>query len=171
MMTTSRPQRLISAGMSVLLTGALGCRQSPAPPVKAPAALAAAGQPATPQLANYETGGATVLLPQGEPHAGRQAFLDLKCVVCHHVPAEQGFPAPVSLSRGPDLDQALRLRARSDLAAAIVLPSHAMSLKTSDAIRARGESALSPMPDFSRVMTVRQLADLLAYLQSLDTVR
>lgn len=153
--------------VSVLLTAELGCTQSPAQPVPEPTATV---KPATVARAEYETGGATVVLPQGEPRAGRQAFLDLKCVVCHRVPA-QGFPAPVSLSRGPDLDQALRRRTRADLAAAIVLPSHAMSLKTSDEIKTHLEGGLSPMGDFSRIMTVRQLADLLAYLQSLEAVR
>lgn len=47
-----------------------------------------------------------------------------------------------------------------------------MSLKTSDAVKTRLENVLlSPMGDFSRAMTVRQLADLLAYLASLDTAK
>jgi hypothetical protein len=46
-----------------------------------------------------------------------------------------------------------------------------MSLKTSDEIKKQLEGVLSPMGDFSRTMTVRQLADLLAYLQSLEAVR
>jgi mono/diheme cytochrome c family protein len=145
--------------MSVLLTVELGCTQ--------PAERPARNQPAPVQTAQYETGGAAAVLPQGDPRSGRQAFLDLKCVVCHRVTREPEFPAPVSDSRGPDLDQGLRRRPSSELAAAIVLPSHAMSLKTSDEIKNRVEGGLSPMPDFSRIMTVRQLADLLAYLQSL----
>lgn len=46
-----------------------------------------------------------------------------------------------------------------------------MSLKTSDEVQQQLEGGLSPMPDFSRVMTLRQLADLLAYLQSLEAVK
>ena len=56
---------------------------------------------------------------------------------------------------------------RAVLLASLVL---SMSLKTSDEIKKRLEGGLSPMPDFSRIMTVRQLADILAYLQSLQTV-
>jgi mono/diheme cytochrome c family protein len=46
-----------------------------------------------------------------------------------------------------------------------------MSLKTSNEVKEHLEGGLSPMPDFSRVMTLRQLADLLAYLQSLQAVK
>ena len=76
---------------------------------------------------------------------------------------------PVSVTQGPTLDSALRRRPTSELAAAIVLPSHAMSLKTSDELKTRLDGDLSPMPDFSRIMTIRQLADLIAYLGSIET--
>jgi hypothetical protein len=46
-----------------------------------------------------------------------------------------------------------------------------MSLRTSDEVKEQPDGGLSPMPDFSRVMTLRQLADLLAYLQSLEAVK
>lgn len=114
---------------------------------------------------------AAVVLPKGEPRAGRQAFLDLKCTVCHRVTQDPDFPAPVSRSQGPELDHTLRLRPASEVAAAIIVPSHSMSLKTSDEVKKHLEGVLSPMGDFSRTITVRQLADLLAYLQSLETVR
>ena len=140
----------------------IGCSQSAEPP-------AVEAQTVTVPAADYETGGATVVLPKGEPRSGRQAFLDLQCVVCHRAAGEPAFPPPVSVSQGPDLGATLRLRPTSELAAAIVLPSHAISLKTSDATKARLEGGLSPMGDFSRIMTIRQLADLLAFLRSLDT--
>jgi len=149
--------------LSVLLMAGLGCAPSPEQP--------ALDQPATVAPAPDETAGAAVVLPKGEPGAGRQAFLDLECTVCHRVTQDPEFPAPVSRSQGPDLDHTLRLRPVSELAAAIILPSHSMSLKTSDELKKRLEGVLSPMGDFSRIMTVRQLADLLAYLQSLEAVR
>ena len=105
----------------------LSCTQSPE--------QSAPDQPATAAPAQYGAVGATVVLPKGEPRAGRQAFLDLKCVGCHRVTQDPGFPAPVSNSQGPDLDHTLRLRPMSELAAAIILPSHSMSLKTSDEIK------------------------------------
>jgi mono/diheme cytochrome c family protein len=156
------------AALVLLMVVGSGCARSSQPPAPETAAL---GLPAAVTQAQYETGGATGFLPEGEPQAGRQAFLDLKCVVCHRVTGESAFPAPVSVSQGPTLDGALQRRPFSELAAAIVLPSHAMSLKTSEQIKQRPDGALSPMPDFSRIMTVRQLADLLAYLRSLGTAR
>lgn len=109
----------------------------------------------------------TVVLPRGDVQEGRQAFQDLKCHVCHRVSGERGFAAPVAELRGPDLNALLQLQETSDIAAAIIAPSHSMSIRTSEAVKAQlSRQGASPMGDFSRVMTVRQLADLLAYLRS-----
>jgi hypothetical protein len=122
--------------------------------------------------AEFDIGGVTVVLPMGDSQAGRQAFLDLKCTVCHRVAGETAFPMPVSDTQGPDLDHTLGLRPRSELASSIILPSHSMSLKTSDDVKTRLEGTLlSPMGDFSRTITVRQLADLIEYLGSLETAK
>jgi mono/diheme cytochrome c family protein len=117
----------------------------------------------------YDTKEVSVVLPAGNKEAGRQAFLDLKCVVCHRVAGETTFPAPISDMKGPDLDRTIGLRPASEVASAIIVPSHSMSLKTSPEVKNRLEGMqLSPMGDFSRAMTVRQLADLLAYLTALE---
>jgi hypothetical protein len=55
----------------------------------------------------------------------------------------------------------------SYLTTAIVSPSHRISTEISPEVRASIEGALSPMGDYSRVMTVQQLADLHAYLVSI----
>ena len=34
----------------------------------------------------------SVVLPAGDPQAGRRAFVDLKCTVCHRVEGEARFP-------------------------------------------------------------------------------
>jgi mono/diheme cytochrome c family protein len=111
---------------------------------------------------------ATVVLPQGDARAGRQAFQDLKCYGCHRVAGETRLPAPFAEVRGPDLDATLVQRDASELAEAIITPSHSASIRTSPAVRERlSREMRSPMGDFSRAMTVRQLADLLTYLRSL----
>jgi hypothetical protein len=111
-----------------------------------------------------------VVLPTGNIEAGRQAFLDLKCVVCHRVAGEATFPAPVSETQGPELDRTLGRRPASEVANAITVPSHSMSVRTSDDVKKRLEGMLlSPMGDFTRSMTIRQLADLVSYLTSLET--
>lgn len=111
-------------------------------------------------------------LPKGEVEQGRRAFSDLKCYLCHRVAGETNFPPPASDAQGPDLDRSLSLRPASDIAAAIILPSHSMSIKTSAALKTRlKDLQLSPMGDFSATLTVRQLADLLRYLGSLQGPR
>jgi len=47
-----------------------------------------------------------------------------------------------------------------------VSPSHALSPSIDETVRAQLAGVLSPMGDFSHTMTVRQLADLHAYLRS-----
>jgi hypothetical protein len=99
---------------------------------------------------------------------GRQAFLDLKCTACHAVPSERDFPAPVSANPGPPITPRVGSRDVSYLVTAIVAPSHTISPDSSDAVvRAAFQGRLLPMGDFSRVMTVRQLVDLEAYLRSI----
>ena len=127
-------------------------------------AVAAAGQTRYP----YDVV-STVVLPKGDVVGGRQAFQDLKCQVCHRVSGERGFAAPISEIRGPDLNALLQMQETSDIAAAIIAPSHSLSIRTSEAAKAElSRQGLSPMGDFSRTMTVRQLADLLAYLRTVS---
>lgn len=128
-------------------------------------AVVASVATAQPIIDPYEI--VTVALPAGNATAGRQAFDDLKCHVCHQVTGETRYPAPTSEARGPDLGPALRVQAASDVAAAIVAPSHSMSVRTSEAVKSQLRSEdVSPMGDFSSRLTVRQLADLLAYLRA-----
>ena len=109
----------------------------------------------------------TIVLPKGDTRAGRQAFQDLKCHLCHGVAGEPEF-TPIAELQGPMLNATLQLQSASDIAAAIIAPSHSLSVRTSEAVKAQmWRQGLSPMSDFSRVLTVRQLADLLAYLRSL----
>jgi mono/diheme cytochrome c family protein len=110
----------------------------------------------------------TVVLPKGDVRAGRQAFQNLKCHVCHRVAGDATLPAPIAELKGPDLTGLLQLQARSDLANAIISPTHSLSIRTSEAVKAQmWKQGASPMGDFSQAMTVRQLADLLAYLRTI----
>lgn len=108
-----------------------------------------------------------VTLPPGDPQAGRQAFLDLRCTACHAVPSEPDFPTPVSANPGPSIDANVGSREASYLLASIMTPSHVISADVSDSVRAHLEGVLSPMGDFSQVMTVRQLVDVHAYIRSM----
>jgi mono/diheme cytochrome c family protein len=105
-------------------------------------------------------------LPAGDPAAGRQAFVDLQCTACHRVTGDATLPQPFSDNLGPDLDARRPHRSASELAEAIVAPSHSISTKVSPEVKARLSGALSPMGDFSRAMTVRQLSDVVAFLRA-----
>jgi hypothetical protein len=96
-----------------------------------------------------------VMLPPSDVEAGQQAFLGLRCTACRAVPSEPDFPAPVCAHPGPPIDARLASRDVSYLMASIMTPSHAISTKIGDEVRARLSGVLSPMGDFSRVMTVR----------------
>jgi mono/diheme cytochrome c family protein len=105
----------------------------------------------------------TLKLPKGDPDAGRRAFVALSCSACHRVAVEQGMPEPVSATPGPTLGRYLGRQAPSRLAMSIFAPSHEISAN----LRRPREDDLSPMPDYSEAMTVRQFMDLVAYVSSL----
>ncbi|MBI4519817.1 MAG: cytochrome c [Gemmatimonadetes bacterium] len=157
---------LATIALSALLALATGCAP---PPAGDESPAAAAGQPpAVPTAPQYES--ALLTLPAGDAAAGRQAFQDLHCSACHAVAGEATFEAPVADSQGPVLDSRLSVRTASEVAEAIVVPSHSISLRVSAELKTRlAGTTLSPMGDFSRAMTVRQLIDLVAYLRSIKT--
>jgi cytochrome c2 len=149
---------------SCVMTAAPSCTSAPDTP--------RIQQAASPRPAQYDTNTITLVLPVGDAHAGRQAFIDLKCMVCHRVAGDTTLPAPVGAAQGPDLDRTLRGRPVAEVASAIIVPSHSTSVRVSDDVKKQLEAmSLSPMGDFTRTITVRQLADLLAYLTSRDQVK
>jgi hypothetical protein len=135
--------------------------------VVATTTLACGSQPAS---SGAGTSGATTPItvdwPAGDVSAGRQAFIDLKCTACHAVASEPDLPKPVSANPGPPIGPGTARADPSYLTAAIMTPSHAISRNISPEVRANIEGVLSPMGDFSRVMTVRQMVDVYAYLRS-----
>ena len=102
-------------------------------------------------------------VPEGDAAAGREAFVELMCTSCHAVQGETDFPKPVAQVPVPVLGPEHGKLAPGKLASAMVSPSH----KVSDEVLMKTFSELSPMGDFSDAMTVRQLVDLVAYVQSL----
>lgn len=104
-------------------------------------------------------------LPDGDVEKGRVAFAELRCHACHEVRGER-FPAPVA-----DPPVGVRLggvvydpRTDGQLTQAIVDPSHRLSRGQPLAFVSAGTR--SRMGDFGDAMTVRQLIDLVAFLQS-----
>lgn len=94
--------------------------------------------------------------PDGNPHRGMQAFQDLKCTQCHMV---QTVPELAQLTEGPAIGPALdsktAKRERVDILVQIVAPGTDPSIQESH------------MGHFDEVMTVAQLTDLVAFVESL----
>jgi hypothetical protein len=99
-------------------------------------------------------------LPSGDPVAGRQAFVDLKCYACHAIQGAQ-FPLKPgeAATLGPDLSGVGQHHPREYLAESIVNPNAVIV----DAPGYAGGDGRSLMPEFPQ-MTLAQLANLVAYL-------
>lgn len=108
-------------------------------------------------------------LPQGDPARGQAAFLELRCNGCHRVeglalpPPAIDPPVPVVL--GGEVPHA---KTDGDLVTSIINPSHKLAAGYAKELIAKGDR--SRMPDYSELMTVRQMVDLVAFLQSRYTV-
>ena len=126
--------------------------------------LTAACAPSTVETGEYKA--TMVMLPDGKPDAGREAFVTLGCAACHAVAWDADLPAPVHPNPGPELGLDPTKLGPGGLATSIVAPSHKVAAKYR-----RGEGDLSPMADYTGLMTVRQLSDIVSYLerQGLET--
>jgi len=114
--------------------------------------------------------GAGFRLPDGDPAAGKLAFESLKCHQCHRVhgvdfPAPSAHP-PVPVVLGGDVPH---VKTDGELLTSIVNPSHRISgaYKPEEVRLPDGSSR---MPDMTDAMTVHQLVDIVAFLQTRYTV-
>jgi len=100
-------------------------------------------------------------LPDGDVKKGKQAFLALKCNQCHKVEGVE-LPAPGSfnLTLGGETQ---RVRTYGELVTSIINPSHVISDQYQKEL---ADAKESPMPRFNHEMTVEQMIDLVAFLQS-----
>lgn len=103
-------------------------------------------------------------LPEGDAANGQAAFVALRCHQCHTLPGVT-LPAPTAkpdevVALGGDV---VRLRTYGELLTAIVHPAYELSDKLPPATRARLRT--SPMRSVNDEMTVRQLVDLVVFLQ------
>lgn len=104
---------------------------------------------------------------RGDAAKGEQAFVDLGCHVCHSVyrtdlpvlPA----PFPVHLELGGSTSDS---KSEAELMTSLINPTHVISDRYRDQLRVTGEVPLdSPMPFFED-MTLGQLFDIVAFLDS-----
>lgn len=110
-------------------------------------------------------------LPKGDPAQGREIFVQLECYKCHEIKGET-FPAMAKgeSGTGPELSQMAGMHPIEFYAESIVNPNAVIDPED----KARGylgEDGKSKMPDYSDVLTVKQLADLAIYLASLKEAK
>lgn len=140
-----------------------------AAPASAPAVPSA---PAPPFRATMEelhrTGGVprgwSFRLPPGDAARGRQVYADLECYRCHAIHGESFPGAPTDVkTAGPDLTGMGSHHPAEYLAESVVNPNAVIV----EGAGFTGANGLSIMPSFGDSLTVPQLLDLVAYLQSL----
>ena len=98
-----------------------------------------------------------IVLPAGDPAAGRVAFLELGCNDCHRVVDDPDFQSQIS-STAPALDPvALRAQGYGAVASSIIAPGHRSATGVE---LLEGEA----MPLVNERLTVAQWIDLVHYL-------
>ena len=104
-------------------------------------------------------------LPDGDAERGEQSFVGLGCHSCHRV---EGVDIPEPLTAGPVRvmlgGDVIRVKTYGELVSSVINPSHRIAPHAGpDAVTEEGESVMRVYND---VMTVQQLIDLVAFLQS-----
>lgn len=103
-------------------------------------------------------------LPDGDPVAGREAFVTMGCVQCHTVVGdslpEPEIPRSLHVQLGGETH---RVKTYAQLVTSIIHPSHA--IKDKNVADYEGPSGKSLMPDLTPYLTVKQLVDITQYLQ------
>jgi mono/diheme cytochrome c family protein len=105
-------------------------------------------------------------LPQGDPVAGRKIFVEVECYKCHEVKGEE-FPALAEGEKGvgPELSQMAGMHPLEFFAESIINPNAVID-PDAKKLEYVGEDGKSKMPDYNSVLTVKQVADLAAYIAS-----
>lgn len=103
-------------------------------------------------------------LPDGDPVAGREAFLYMQCNQCHTIagetlPTVPGVDEPYVELGGP----VTRVKTYGELVTAIINPSH--ELADGYAEEVVSEDGESNMYVYNGYMTVQELIDVVMYLQ------
>jgi len=106
-------------------------------------------------------------LPGGDAEQGKAVFLEMECYFCHRVSGVEELPYPTVNPPVPVVLGGRVFEVRTDgyLVTSIINPSHRLTREFRGAILTT-ESGASRMPDHNDTMTVRQLTDLVSFLQS-----
>ena len=106
-------------------------------------------------------------LPHGNPAEGRKLFVEAECYKCHEVKGEQ-FPGVAEGEKGvgPELSQMAGMHPPEFFAESMINPNAVIDPKAKE-LGYVGEDGKTKMPDYSDAFTVKQVADLAAYMASL----
>lgn len=104
-------------------------------------------------------------LPKGDAERGKEEFIAFRCYDCHQV---KGVDMPVAEQPDQVLVQlggeVPKIKTYGELVTAIVNPSHKLAKGYTESLVAR--DGQSKMTVYNDVMTVSQLVNLVAFLQS-----
>ena len=108
-------------------------------------------------------------LPDGDAVAGREAFLYMQCHQCHSIDGEE---LPVIPGQRPPYvelgGKVSRVKTYGELVTAIINPSHRLAHGYAQEVVAEGGE--SKMYNYNAHMTVKELTDIVMYLQPMYDV-
>lgn len=104
-------------------------------------------------------------LPDGDAKQGEVTFVELKCYACHTVsgvtfPAEEEREQTIKLG-----GEVSRIKTYGELVTSIINPSHKLAKGYPPEV-VESDEGQSKMKNYNDAMTVSQLIDLVAFLQS-----
>ncbi|UCD70235.1 MAG: cytochrome C [Betaproteobacteria bacterium] len=105
-------------------------------------------------------------LPEGDAEAGKQNYISFRCNACHKI---EGIDQIAAEGEEPELSIALggevtRIETYGELVTSIINPSHRLAKGYPvEAVSVDGQSRMTVYND---VMTVTELTDLIAFVQS-----
>lgn len=103
-------------------------------------------------------------LPGGDVEAGQVVFAQLQCVACHTVEGAEFATGPAGAIDVRLGGKVLRVRSYGELVTAVINPSHDLVKGyPAEEVSREGQSL---MANYNETMTVQQLIDLVAFLQS-----
>ena len=103
-------------------------------------------------------------LPTGNVVAGRKAFVDLRCYVCHEVKGVDARFEGTPAARVELGGKVTRVKSYAELVTSIINPTHRVASDRPGADSGTTTSVMS-VAGLNDVMTVTQLVDLVAFLQ------
>lgn len=110
--------------------------------------------------------GQQFVLPEGDATRGETAFVELECTACHTVRGKEDLPAaaekgPVTILLGGNVS---KVKSYNELVTSVINPSHRLARDPfKQEIEQDGQSI---MPVYNDVMTVTQMVDIVAFLDS-----